>query len=359
MKDHNVPIIIRQFIRNQKIVAVDRYSDVGGMSALYFGEREIIRDRVAMKFYQIDAFGIAHNEPYLLKSLENKNILKIYHAEVLTNQFAYYLTPEMSGGDLQNYLEKNIIKTHEALDIINGVLSGLSELHNYRLVHRDLKTHNVLIDAHTLNPVIADFGFVRYITPTDKSTSASSYTHLYRSKEMITENEHTFQSDLYQVGIIFYQILGGYFPFEFNGWISSNVKLKYNSFSTEIEKYDFWKNLIDQKIIKNKLLNIDSLPIYVSPKLKKIIRTATNPDLNKRYKSCSEFLLAIHNYRNNCKNWWIDNTDIFALNKKGNKKYKIENFKSTPKLSISINGSKPRSKIFLSLEEIINFIEND
>ena len=275
MKDYNVPLIIRQFIQAQNTVAVDRYSNVGGMSALYFGERNIIRDRVAMKFYQIDIFGIAHNEPYLLKTLENKNILKIYHAEILTNQFAYYLTPEMSGGDLQNYLEKNIIKTDDALNITNGILSGLSELHNNRLVHRDLKTLNVFMDAITLNPVIADFGFVRYIPPTNNSTSASSYTHLYRSKEMISNNEHTFQSDLYQVGIILYQILGGYFPFDLNGWISSNIRSKYNSFGTETEKYDFWKNLIDQKIIKNKLLNIDSLPIYISPKLKKIIKTAT------------------------------------------------------------------------------------
>ena len=359
MRDHNVPLIIRQFVRTQNTVAVNRYSDVGGMSALYFGERNIIRDRVAMKFYQIDIFGIAHNEPYLLKSLENKNILKIYHAEILTNQFAYYLTPEMSGGDLQNYLEKNIIKTDDALNITNGILSGLSELHNNRLVHRDLKTHNVLIDAPTINPVIADFGFVRFIPTTDNSTSASSYTHLYRSKEMITSNEHSFQSDLYQVGIILYQILGGYFPFDFNGWISSNIRLKYNSFRTETEKYDFWKNLIDQKIIKNKLLNIDSLPIYVSPKLKKIIKTATNPDLNKRYKTCSEFLLALHNYRNTCKNWWIDNDYIFAVNKKGDKIYKIENYKTLPKLYISINHSKPRGKNYSSLSEIIAFIEND
>jgi len=139
MKDHNVPLIIRQFVRGQTTVNVDRYSDVGGMSALYFGDRNIILDRVAMKFYAIDPLGVAHNEPFLLKSLESDNILRIYHAEVLTNQFAYYLTPEMSGGDLQDYLEKNIISTENAFNITNGILNGLSELHNKRLVHRDLK----------------------------------------------------------------------------------------------------------------------------------------------------------------------------------------------------------------------------
>lgn len=361
MNDHSAHPVIRQFVRMQTTVNVDRYSDVGGIGAVYFGERVIIKDRVAMKFYPIDPAGLAHREPYLLQTLRNDNILPIHHAEVISNQFAYYITPEISGGDLQDYLEKNNITTDSALDIITGVLSGLSAIHNQRLVHRDLKTLNILIDTSSRVPYIADFGFVKEIPTGHTSTSASSYTHLYRSKEMIERNEHHFESDIYQIGVIMYHILGGYFPFDQPlNWLDTATLARFHSLSTEQEKYDCWAAYIDTKIRKNHLLNLNSLPPYIPTSLIKVLNKATHPDYTKRYKSCTELSAAIFNVRKTLKTWCVDGADLVCVDKKKEKKFTILNFKTSPQLKISINGSPLRAKtVGSTLKEMISYIEKE
>ena len=311
MNDHSVHPIIRQFVRMQSIVIADRYSDVGGIGAVYFGRRIIIDDRVAMKFYPIDPAGLAHREPYLLQCLRNENILPIHHAEIISNQFAYYITPEISGGDLQDYFGNNNLATDSGLEIIAGVLNGLSALHNQRLVHRDLKTLNILIDASKKIPYIADFGFVKEIPTGHTSTSASSFTNLYRSKEMIERNEHYFESDIYQVGVILYQVLGGYFPFDRPlDWLDAKTLTYLNSLSTDQEKYACWASYIDKKISKNRLLDFTTLPPYIPDGLVKILKKATHPDYVKRYRSCIELAVAIFNVRKTLKRWWVDGVNL-------------------------------------------------
>src|SRR5688572_24020090 len=99
---------------------------------------------------------------------------------------------------------------------------------------------------------------------------------------MIERNEHTFQSDIYQSGVIFYQILGGYFPFDPLDWLDGSLQSKFSALKTVEEQIDFWKATIDKKISKNKLLDYTSLPPYVDAGLKKIISKAVHPDLSKR-----------------------------------------------------------------------------
>ena len=361
MTDHHVHPIIRQFVRMQTTVNVDGYSDVGGIGAVYFGKRVIIGDRVAMKFYPVDPAGLAHREPYLLQALRNENILPIHHAEVISNQFAYYITPEVSGGDLQDFSERNNLSTDSALDIISGVLNGLSAIHNQGMVHRDLKTLNILIDSSSRKPYIADFGFVKEIPAGHTSTSASSYTHLYRSKEMIERNEHYFESDIYQVGVILFQVLGGFFPFDDPiAWLDAKTLAKFNSMSTDQEKYDCWASYIDQRICKNKLLDFNSLPPYVPDGLVKILKKATHPDPVKRYRTCTELAVAIFNIRKFFKSWWIDGTVLVCEDIKKGKRFTISNFQTSPKLMISINGSPARAKtVGSTLQDIITYVNSN
>lgn len=360
MNDHGVYPIIRQFVRMQKTVDVDDYSDIGGVGAVYFGKRVIFGDRVAMKFYPVDPAGLAHNEPYLLQTLKNDNILPIHHAEVISNQFAYYITPQVSGGDLQDYLKKNILDTDTALNIITGVVNGLSAIHNKRLVHRDLKTLNILVDASSNVPFIADFGFVKEIPTGHNSTSASSFTHLYRSKEMVERNEYYFQSDIYQVGVILYQMLGGYFPLDDPlDWFDSAASAKFQALSGDQERYDFWVAYIDKKISKNQLLNLSSLPPYISTRLTKVIKKATNSDYTKRYQSCSELAAAIFDARKALKNWWLDGEDIICEDKKNGRRFTISNYRSSPRLTMSINGGPFRGKaVGSTLQDMISYVEN-
>jgi eukaryotic-like serine/threonine-protein kinase len=361
MKDHHVHATIRQFVKMQTTVNVDRYSDVGGIGALYFGRRFIIGDRVAMKFYPVDPAGLAHREPFLLQALRNENILPIHHAEVISNQFAYYVTPEVTGGDLQDFSERNILSADTALDIISGVLNGISAIHNQGMVHRDLKTLNILIDSSSRTPYIADFGFVKEIPTGSTSTTASSYTHLYRSKEMIERNEHYFESDIYQIGVIMFQILGGFFPFNDPvAWLDAKTLVQFNSLPTDQEKYDCWSSYIDKRICKHTLLDFTSLPPYIPDTLIKVLKKATHPNAVKRYHSCTELAVAVFNIRKRLKSWWIDGTSLVCEDRKKGKKFSICNFDTSPKLKISINGGQARVRaVGSTLQEIISYVNSD
>lgn len=325
MKDDAVNPIIRDFIRTQSDIDIDRYSDKGGFGELYFGKRKIFDDRVALKFYVLDANGEGHEEPILLKQIIHDNILKLIDARIIDDRIAYYLTPEISGGDLQNIIDNYVLPTEKAISIIQGVLKGLIELHKppLNLVHRDLKTYNVLVDKNDGKAYLADFGTIKKIPDGQDYVSASKYSFLYRPSEVILENKYTKQSDLYQMGIILYQVLGGHFPMKKpHEWLNGRKLLKYNQLNP-FEQQTFLGNHLEEIIVKGKIIDLDTLPIFVSKKLKTIIKTATNPDINKRFSTCADFLKALFDYQKNSKDWWVDNDVIHATNKKTKRNYRI------------------------------------
>lgn len=363
MGDENVDEIIKEFISLQKDVKIDRYSDNGANGELYFGRRELLSDRVALKFYYYNKDVSTHNEPLILKSIEHQNILKIYDAKIIHKQYAYFLTPEISGGDLKNYMDNNKISLYDALNITQGILNGLSELHRNpnNLLHRDLKPKNILIDQETKTPYIADFGSVKFISNTVSSVVASKSTQIYRPNESIVNNIYSRQSDIYQVGIILFQLLGGKFPEAPFDWLDERQKVKFLKISGgEFEKWQFLDSSIDNLIIKNKLLDYDSLPIYINNKIKAVIKTATNKDLDKRYSTCSEFIKGLFDLKKQNKDWYTDNDDIYS-NKENKKYYRISKDKKGNHLQVSknqINWTND-NKHNGTLESIVSRIHND
>lgn len=363
MGDENVDETIKEFISLQKDIVIDRYSDSGANGELYFGKRELLSDRVALKFYYYNKDVSTHNEPLILKSIEHPNILKIYDAKIIHKQYAYFLTPEISGGDLKNYKDNNILSLYDALNIIQGILNGLSELHRNpnNLLHRDLKPKNILIDQETKTPYIADFGSVKFISNTENTVVASKSTQIYRPYESVLKNVYNRQSDIYQVGIILFQLLGGKFPEAPFDWLDERQKVKFLKITGgDFEKWQFLDSAIDNLIIKNKLLDYDSLPIYINNKIKSVIKTATNKDLDKRYSTCSEFIKAIFDLKKQNKNWWIDNDKIYAT-KENKKFYKISKDKKGNNLQVSrnqVNWTNDNKHIG-TMESIIIRIHND
>lgn len=363
MGDENVDEIIKDFILLQNDIVIDRYSDSGANGELYFGKRELLSDRVALKFYYYNKDVSTHNEPLILKSIEHTNILKIYDAKIIHKQYAYFLTPEISGGDLKNFKDNNIVSLYDAINITQGILNGLSELHRNpnNLLHRDLKPKNILIDQETKTPYIADFGSIKFISNTENTVVASKSTQIYRPNESILQNVYSRQSDIYQVGIILFQLLGGRFPEAPFDWLDERQKSKFLKITgSEFEKWQFIDSAIDNLIVKNKLLDFDSLPIYINNKVKAVIKIATNKDLDKRYSTCSEFIKGLFDLKKQNKDWWIDNNDIYA-NKENKKYYKLSEDRKGYCLQVSknqINWTKD-NKHNGTLESIISRIHKD
>jgi serine/threonine protein kinase len=360
IKDSDVDEPIKQFVRNQNDIDIDRYSNTGANGELYFGQRKILKDRVALKFYYYNSNISSHQEPLLLKEVKHDNILEIYDARIISDQYAYFLTPEINGGDLQKFQDKFIISTATAISVTQGILKGLSELHKSPndFVHRDLKPNNILIDEDTLQPFIADFGSIKKIPEASNSVVASKSTFIYKPFESVVDGDYFKQSDIYQIGVVLFQLLGGVFPGAAADWLTERQKNKLTKISGNFEQWQFIEECINQKIVKGKLLDLNSLPPFISKKLKGIIRTATHVDKSKRYETCAEFLKDLFDYQKSAKDWWIDDS-VFYANGKGKQEFRIYRDKKGYILENRKNGNSWRkdNKHSGKLKDIIDKIQ--
>lgn len=298
LSDDDSPQEIREFVRNHKHIEFNKHIDRGCNGIVYFGIRIKLQEDVVVKFYLAKKDFNSSEEAVILRNIEHPNILKVDDLRFLPPCNSYFLSPRITGGDLQELIDSDLtISSSVVLSLIRGILDGVNTLHSdHSLVHRDLKPSNILFHKCRYIPVIADLGSVKKLCEATGYVSASKCTRLYLPPEAISKNKYNFQSDIYQVGIIFYQLLGGVFrvesPVDFLNKIEKALLRKVKDDCVK------WKEkrrvFIDNKITTGKILSLESIPKWFDSRFKKVIRTATHVDLTKRYNNTSEFLTDIN-----------------------------------------------------------------
>ncbi len=153
------------------------------------------------------------NEGQLLRGLHHPNIIKVY--EVGETQEQVYLVMEyLAGGTLKAYLNAHHpISLKKIQQFALQICSGLSEIHNHGIVHRDLKTMNLMLDEKE-NVRIMDFGL-------SKSTLISMKTMLgtiigtlgYVAPEQITGTITDARTDIFSFGVVLYELCTNQQPF--------------------------------------------------------------------------------------------------------------------------------------------------
>ena len=310
LSDEDCPEYIRHYVRNNPSIEVYKHIRRGCNGEVYFGKRKKLGDEVVLKFYWTSSQNYDETEESaILQSIQHDNILEIKECHFVSPSCAVFITPKISGGDLQNIIDSRPISTKEALEIVSGILMGLTELHSkHNLVHRDLKPGNILIDEITRKPIIADLGAVKKILDANTAVTASKSTHLYLPPESIKQNQYYFESDIYQVGVILFQLLNGFFPInEPNEWLSKKEFAESNMIRNERDKYEKQKKILEGKIIKGNLIDSKTLPCHLDQSFKRIINTATNLNYLKRYKNPSLFLKDIHKIHRECPDYLYQN----------------------------------------------------
>ncbi len=305
LNDEDSVKAIQDFVRNNTDIDVYEYVRRGCNGDVYFGKRIKMDDDVVLKFYWSHPNYDAAEEAVILKNIEHDNILKIHDLRFLPPNYAYFLTPRISGGDLQGIIDNRKLSTKESLEIISGILLGLTELHSkHKLVHRDLKPGNILLDLDKNIPIIADLGAVKKIHKADGCVTASKATYLYLPPEAIIANEYYYQSDIYQVGVIMFQLLGGYFPINSPmDWLTAREKKQLDTIRNSTDNYQKFNELIGKKVIKGQLADTNTLPFYLDAGFKRVLNKALNFHYEKRYKNPSLFLKEVHNLLRSCPNY--------------------------------------------------------
>ncbi len=210
-------------MKGQKIS--DRYQVIksigeGGMANVYLAYDTILDRNVAVKVLRGD---LANDEKFVRRfqrealaasSLSNPNIVEVY--DVGEDNGEYYIVMEyIEGKHLKQLLKKRgKLTVGEAVDIVMQITDGLSVAHDSYIIHRDIKPQNIMILENGLVK-ITDFGIAMAMNSTQltQTNSVMGSVH-YLPPEQASGKGATLQSDIYSIGILFYELLTGKLPFK-------------------------------------------------------------------------------------------------------------------------------------------------
>ncbi|SDD06982.1 Stk1 family PASTA domain-containing Ser/Thr kinase [Peptococcus niger] len=191
----------------------------GGMAIVYLAEDIFLNRQVAVKVlreeYVEDPEFIRHfrKEAKSIAALNHPNIVNIYDFDASADP-AYLVMEFVEGMSVKQIVEEEgSIPWEQAADIGIQVARGLAEAHRHHIVHKDVKSHNILVE-HTGMVKITDFGIAQMLSSTtithNKGILGSAH---YFSPEQARGERVDEKSDIYSLGIVLYEMLCGQVPF--------------------------------------------------------------------------------------------------------------------------------------------------
>ncbi len=276
--------------------AVGRYRILGligegGMGIVYEAEQDHPRRKVALKLLKAGVTSPAllrrfERESEALGRLQHPGIAHIYEAGVAGTDFGPqpYLAMELVRGvTLLKYATSRTLNVNQRLGLMLKLCESVQHAHEHGIIHRDLKPNNILIDESG-HPKILDFGVARFTDSDVELTRQTDFGELigtlgYMSPEQLAGDPLAvdFRSDIYALGVVFYELLTGRLPYE----ASRNV-------------YEASRSIREEE--PTRLSATD--PGYRGD-LETIVQKAIEKDKSRRYGSAKELATDIHRYLNN------------------------------------------------------------
>jgi len=270
-----------------------------GNGFVLIGTNRILERKVVVKFYY---WGDgAHAEPKMLSELAHTNVLKVDDAAPIDTEDAYFVTPYCENGDLDDVMSANRLNVKQAVDIILDVASGVSFIHGKGYIHRDLKPSNIFCTGDG-RFVIGDFGSVVIVGENGYAQTGSRHSLLYRTPEEAHSGRAYQRGDIYQLGLVFYQLLGGYLPYDEIDWLSADEKVKYSKREAPDNQL-YATAIIENKIKKGKLIDWKSLPPWCPAELISVIRKCCKVDRDDRFETVAALIAKLNNLRKSLPDW--------------------------------------------------------
>ena len=243
----------------------------GGMAAVYLAKDLILDRLVAIKVLRLDfrqnddAMRRFRREALSATQLTHPNIVGVY--DVGQSQEMNYIVMEyVEGTDLKDYVrQRGALHPIEAVRIMMQIVSAIAAAHQNRIIHRDIKPQNILIDREG-NVKITDFGIAVALSDTSltQTNTLLGSVH-YLSPEQARGGMATIQTDIYALGIVLYELLTGRVPFD--GESAVSIALKH---------------------FQEPLPPVVNPTAMVPQSLENIVLKATAKDPMNRYRSCYE-----------------------------------------------------------------------
>jgi serine/threonine protein kinase len=252
----------------------------GGMGNVYLGEHTSIGRKVAIKVLRPELASNNEirnrfkNEASVMAHLQHPGIVALH--DYLEQDDGLYLIMEYVEGieftDLLKSLDEPL-PIDRAKDIMKKVLSAFAYAHKNNIVHRDVKPSNILLTKSDEVKVL-DFGIAKLIGGAGfnlTKTGTQVGTVYYMSPEQVKAKELDHRSDVYSLGVTFYELLAGFCP--------------YKSMTSEFEIYE--------KIVREPLLPLTDTMGEEYAQVWGVIQKATEKEVEDRFQNCEEFIAAL------------------------------------------------------------------
>uniref|UniRef100_A0A7N0VMV6 Protein kinase domain-containing protein n=1 Tax=Kalanchoe fedtschenkoi TaxID=63787 RepID=A0A7N0VMV6_KALFE len=208
----------------------------GGFGAVYKGTLPDGQEIAVKKLSKNSTQGDQEfkNEVLLLAKLQHKNLVRLvgFCLAGVERLLVYELIPNAS---LDRFLAEDVKRAQLNWElrykIIEGTARGLLYLHqdsSLRIIHRDLKASNILLDAE-MNPKISDFGMARLFTldQTQCKTSRIVGTYGYMAPEYAMRGQFSVKSDVYSFGVLVLELITGQMNNCFQGGETGEILFSY------------------------------------------------------------------------------------------------------------------------------------
>ena len=189
-------------------------------SSIYLAERESTGVKVVLKVLQqlpdvadsIGAFDRFLQEYEMIAEIDHPNIIKIYDLGV-SDEHAHIAMEYLDAGDLRRRISDGVIEA-DAVRYLRQIASALAEIHRVDILHRDLKPGNIMLRSDDSIALI-DFGLAKRMRlRMDMTDSGEIFgTPYYMSPEQGHGSGVDHRSDIYSLGVIFYEMLTGEKPY--------------------------------------------------------------------------------------------------------------------------------------------------
>ncbi|HVE56088.1 MAG TPA: serine/threonine-protein kinase [Pyrinomonadaceae bacterium] len=201
----------------------------GGMGAVFLAERDdgefsqkvaikIIRQAIA----ETELINRFKRERQILATLNHPNIAKLLDGGVSADGLPFLAMEFVAGEAITKFAERENLNLEERLKLFLKVCSAVQYAHRNLVVHRDLKPGNILVTREG-EPKLLDFGLAKLLDEnlsndtSQTQTAFRALTPAYASPEQLKNEPITTASDIYSLGVVFYELLTGERPFHFEG----------------------------------------------------------------------------------------------------------------------------------------------